>query len=87
MESIGSLLGVIRLDQVAIAGLLTLAILMILTGRLVPRRAVDDWRDAYLKSEEANGELRKQNSALIEASKTTTRVVKALPDVGGGDSS
>lgn len=83
MDYFATILGAVRIDQVAVAALLTFAIYRILTGKLVPRQAVDDWRNAYLKSEEANALLLQQNSALIEASKTTTRIVNALPEVGG----
>lgn len=66
-------------------GLLALAIFLVLTGKLQWHKVADDWRDAYLKSEEANKELRAQNSELIEAGRTTTKVVSALRKAGGGD--
>lgn len=71
-------------------GLLALVVIMVLTGRLVPRAVVEDlradkdkqievWRAAYDKAMSAQEVQRDQISALLEAAKTTTHVIQALP--------
>lgn len=80
----------LRFDQIAYAGIVAFIIFRILTGGLYSRKAVDeirgerdDWKIAYFDSEKANQELMRQNSSLIGASKTTERVIRSLPEVGG----
>lgn len=72
------------------AGLLAVVVIMILTGRLVPRSALDDlradknsqietWKTAYEKSVSAQDVQREQIAALLDASRVTTHVIQALP--------
>lgn len=71
-------------------GLLAVVVIMILTGKLVPKSQMDDvrsdkdkqieiWRAAYETSMSAQEVQREQISALLEAAKTTTHVIQALP--------
>lgn len=64
-------------------GLLAVTVLMILTGRLVPKSAVDAWRGAYEKEREASGEKDKQIALLAQSASVTARVLDALPMAGG----
>ncbi|MEU0160247.1 hypothetical protein ABZ154_15735 [Streptomyces sp. NPDC006261] len=66
--------------------LLAIVVLMVLTGRLVPRRTFDDmkedrndWRTAHSKSEVARVEAIRQTSELIELSRTGVHLLNALP--------
>jgi hypothetical protein len=80
----------IQFDQIAYAGIVTFIIFSILTGRLYSRKAVDeirqerdDWKQAAQDEKKANQMLLKQNGDLIDAGRTTERVIRSLPDVGG----
>lgn len=68
--------------------LLGLTVLLLLTGRIVPRSTLDDksresdqWRQAYLDEREARGEAARQTYELLEVSKTTHAVTVALFDL------
>lgn len=63
-------------------GLTGFTVILILTGKLVWHTQSDRWFQAWEKSQTTNHELLKQNSQLIEAGRTTTRVIEALPKVG-----
>lgn len=76
------------------AGLLAAVVLMVLTGRLQPKASIDErladkdrqietWRAAYERGLEIQGEQQKQLSVLLEASRTTTRVIAAIPQAAG----
>ncbi|MCX5144638.1 hypothetical protein [Streptomyces sp. NBC_00338] len=76
----------IDIAQGGAVALLTLVVLMVLTGRLVPRRTYDDlleerntWRSAHTTSEEARRLEREQVGELLELSRTADRVLTALP--------
>lgn len=56
-------------------GLVVLAVLMVLTGRLVPGKERDFWRDMAL-------ELKDQNSKLIAGAETTQQLIRSLPVQG-----
>lgn len=71
-------------------GLLAVVVIMILTGRLLPRTPVDErladkdrqietWKAAYDRALEVQDVQREHISELLEATRTTTRVVQALP--------
>ncbi|WP_328313074.1 hypothetical protein OG432_24345 [Streptomyces sp. NBC_00442] len=83
----GDLLG-INVTQGGAVALLALVVLMVLTGRLIPRRTYDDvreerdtWRAAHSSSEEARRLEREQVDELLELSRTADRVLTALPKV------
>lgn len=85
MDGITGFLASLQYDQIAYAGVVTFIIFQILTGRLVPRKSLENWRAAYLASEKANHELLRQNGLLIDASKTTAKLVDSLPEVVAHD--
>jgi hypothetical protein len=69
--------------------LLTLVILFILTGRLVPRRTHEDaladrdnWRQAYLESEKARKVEHEQTGELLEMARLGGHILTALPHPG-----
>lgn len=71
-------------------GVLTLVVMLVLWGKLVPRQNMDDlradkdkqietWREAYRQSEEAREIMRGQITELLQLARTTTHVIEALP--------
>lgn len=75
-------------------GLLAAFVIAILTGRLLPKASVeerladkdkqiDTWRTAYERALEVQDEQRRHISALLEANRTTTHVIQALPQAAG----
>jgi hypothetical protein len=70
--------------------LVGIAILLILTGKLVPRRTYDDvihdrdeWRAAHRISETARAVAADQVEELLEHARTTDSFIRALPHPGG----
>lgn len=68
--------------------LLGIAILLLLTGRIVPRTTLQDkaqeaadWKAAYEKEREARVSSDKQTAELLEVSKTTHSISVAMFDV------
>jgi len=77
------------IGQVGIGGLLSLAVWLIFTGRLVPRSIVDDirrqrdrWEQAARDSESARVEDRDQVRELLEVARITEHVLTSLPRSG-----
>lgn len=75
-------------DTIGPAGLLAILILLILTGRLVPRRTMEDalhdrdeWRTAHRISEAARVELGEQVGELLEQGRTTNAFIQAISRV------
>jgi hypothetical protein len=75
--------------QVGIGGLLSLAVWLIFTGRLVPRSTVDDirrqrdrWEQAARDSEDARAEDRAQTRQLLEVAHVMEHVLTSLPRPG-----
>lgn len=65
--------------------LLGLTVILILTGGLVTRsqlkdkeRQIQDWKEAYKKSEEARVRSDSQTSELLEVSKTSNAILVAM---------
>ncbi len=90
----------INASDAGLGALLTLVVLLILTGRLVPRRTHEDvltdrdnWRQAYLESEKARKVEHDQTEDLLEMAKLGGHILTALPrpgkpdeeEVSGGD--
>ena len=74
------------------AALLALVILLILTGRLIPRRTHEDviadrdnWRSAFLQSEAARRVEHDQTEELLEMAKLGGHILTALPRPGKAD--
>ncbi|MFJ6729349.1 hypothetical protein ACIQPQ_31055 [Streptomyces sp. NPDC091281] len=83
--------GVNPTDAGAVA-LLTLVVLFILTGRLIPRKTHEDvitdrdnWRAAYLESEAARKVEHDQTGELIEMARLGGHILTALPRPGNTD--
>ena len=60
------------LKTVGPEGLLSLVVLMILSGRLVPGKERDYWRDAFFEEQ-------RQKRELMETGRVTRDVLRALP--------
>lgn len=71
-------------------GLLAAVVLMVLTGRLLPKTSVDErladkdrqietWRTAYERQLEIQDEQRTQLTAMVTANETATKVLQAIP--------
>lgn len=91
MEWWQEFLAVVRVDQVALAGLVTLAVVLLYRGLLVPRTTLEDarndrdaWKAAYLESEKARSVLMTQNGELLEVARTANQILRSLP---GGEAS
>lgn len=76
-------------SDVGLGALLTLVILLILTGRLIPRRTHEDvladrdnWRQAYLESEKARTVEHQQTGELLEMARLGGHILTALPSSG-----
>ncbi|MFE6079961.1 hypothetical protein [Streptomyces virginiae] len=72
--------------DLGVSGLLVLVVLLILTGRLVPRSTLvdmreerDTWRAAHSESEAARQAEREQVTELLELSRTAGHVLTSLP--------
>ncbi|WP_282204558.1 DUF7620 family protein [Kitasatospora fiedleri] len=72
------------------AGLLALVVLLILTGRLIPRRTYDDvreerdmWRAAFRESEAARAVEHEHAVTAVEVGQTAVQVLRALPTPEG----
>lgn len=68
-------------------GLVGITILLILTGRLIPRRTLDDalhdrdeWRAAHRISETSRAEMAGQVDELLEHARTTDAFIRSLGD-------
>ena len=89
MDWLQDVLAVVRIDQVALAGIVTLGIIGLFRGWLFPKSTVDDlrgerdsWKAAYVDSERAGRIKDSQISELLELSRTATRALQSIP---GGD--
>ncbi len=72
--------------------LLVVVVLLILTGRLIPRRTHEDvladrdqWRQAYLESEAARKVEHEQTGELLEMARLGGHILTALPHSGQAD--
>jgi hypothetical protein len=82
----------INAGDAGLGALLTLVILLILTGKLVPRRTHEDvitdrdnWRQAYLESEKARKVEHEQTGELLEMARLGGHILTALPHPGQAD--
>jgi len=76
----------IPLNGLTAPALLGLAILLLLLGKLIPRRTYEDlkddrdrWREAHDKSESARKELLGTLDELLEHARTTESFIRSLP--------
>lgn len=79
------MLGDIAVGNLTASGLLGLAVMLLLTGRIVPRVTLQDkiqecerWRLAYEAEREARATSDKQTSELLEVAKTTQHFITAV---------
>jgi hypothetical protein len=79
-------------SDAGLGALLTLVVLLILTGRLVPRRTHEDaladrdtWRSAFIESEAARKVEHEQVEELLELAKLGGHILTALPRPGNAD--
>lgn len=75
----------IPLGDLGPAGLVAVAVLMILLGRLVPRSTLNDvkadrdhWRRAHEISEQARREQMSQMETLLEHARTTNAFIQSI---------
>lgn len=66
-------------------GLLVIVIVMIFTGRLLPRSVVQFWIDAYNGQRDANTRLLETNRLLAQSSAVSARALDSLPPADGGE--
>lgn len=74
-------------DTLSSSALLGLAVFLILTGLLVPRRVLKDktdeadrWRQAYEAERIARGILDAQTNELLEVARTTHAIIVAMSE-------
>ena len=86
MEWLQEFAAVVRIDQVAVAGLVTLAVIYIFRGLLVPKSVVDDvrserdaWKQAYLTEAKAGTVKDGQINELMEVARTAQHMYRQLP--------
>lgn len=79
-------------SDAGLGALLTLVILLILTGRLIPRRTHEDvladrdnWRQAFRESEALRKVEHEQVEELLEMAKLGSHILTALPRPGQAD--
>jgi hypothetical protein len=73
--------------QLGATGLLTLVVLLIVTGRLVPRRTLQDveeqrarWETAWHTQQDTIGQYANQVTAMVEVGRTTEALLRSLVD-------
>lgn len=73
------------IGQYGAPSLIGIAVMLVLTGRLVPRRILQDtqrdrdqWREAYMASESARHLEAEHTGQLLEAARTSVAVLQAL---------
>ncbi|MFF8589925.1 hypothetical protein ACF061_00555 [Streptomyces sp. NPDC015220] len=79
-------------SDIGLGALLTLVVLLILRGGLVPRRTHEDlladrdnWRSAFMESEKARAVEHEQVEELLELAKLGGHILTALPRPGQAD--
>lgn len=80
----------IPLGDLSAPAILTIVFLAVISGRLVPRKVLEDvikerdaWREAQQKSEEARHADFEQKLELMEVARTFEHVMKSLPQPPG----
>ena len=69
--------------DIGATALLTVVVLLILTGRLVPKSVADAWKNAYFTEQASGREKEKQITLLASSATVSARVLDALPLTGG----
>lgn len=86
MEPFAQFFSTLNVLELGASGLVTVIVVMILTGRLVPKSVADAWKDAYYKSQAANAVKDQALVQYAEAGIVTARALDSLPQPQGGDS-
>jgi len=68
--------------SLGLGGLVTLCVLLILTGRLVPRSALNAAERRAEKWEQVAVEALRQNGQLVDGAQVTSDVLRAIPARG-----
>lgn len=69
--------------DIGATALLTIVVIMILTGRLVPASVSNAWKNAYFTEQASGREKEKQITLLASSTTVSARVLDALPLTGG----
>lgn len=72
-----------NIRDIGATALLTIVVLLILTGRLVPKSVADAWKNAYFTEQASGREKEKQITLLASSATVSARVLDALPLTGG----
>lgn len=87
MDPLSEFFGAVaQFSDIGATGLLVVVVVLILTGRLVPRSVSNDWRTAFLKSQEAHAVKDRIISDMAEAGIVSAKALDALPTPDGGES-
>lgn len=75
----------LTLGEWSVAGLLALVVIMILTGKLVPKSTLDSqkqesdyWRETFFKSQQTNQVLANALTEITESAKTQEQVLLTI---------
>lgn len=75
----------VNLGEWGVAGLLSLVVILILTGKLVPKNTLDRqiaetayWRETFLKAQATNAVLANALSEITESAKTQEQVLLSI---------
>jgi hypothetical protein len=85
MDPFAEFFSSLRIMDVGASGLVAVIVIMILTGRLVPRSVSDGWKNAYFKSQAAHEVKDRVIAQFADAGTVTARAMDALPTPGGGE--
>lgn len=90
MENFPDLAWLGDVTAVPLAALVTLGVISIFRGTWTPERVTarieqdrDAWQKAYELERDAHAVTRQQNSQLIDAGKTTAKVLESITEIGG----
>lgn len=61
------------------SALVAVAVILVLTGRLIPKGQLDDWKEAHRISERSREVQKEQIDKLLVSAKTVEEIVKDLP--------
>lgn len=83
------LLGTVAVGDIGLAGLVVIAVLMLLTGRLVPKSTLDNerentatWRAAAEVQREVNSELKLSVSELLALARASDHALREIQALG-----
>ncbi|MGW9268317.1 hypothetical protein [Microbacterium sp. NPDC055599] len=86
MDPWSSFVSSLSIMDLGSTGLLAVTVMLILTGRLVPKSVADAWKTAYFTEQASGREKEKQITLLAGSASVSARVLDALPVPTGGES-